>query len=256
MEGGEWTFIDDNSKRARPDVLKHVFAYPFLLHEVLAVSALRLSSSRPALASFYRSEATRLQSHALELFNETLQGLGEQNVVAAFLFSALLGMATFFETFHDVGSTSDDTSDWAFFEKIVQSLRLLQGVLAFVHPWKPVLMTSEIGHYLSEDPPVDPEWRDEIINHFDAFRAQISQSRTLDQAQASVCDEAMRELLDVYRIAFTGNYAVWVEAKDVECETEGSGAEAKFNDQAAATILLDGRGCETEATESGRSAFE
>jgi hypothetical protein len=52
-------------KKKSPYVLKHVFAYPFLLHEVLAVSALRLSTSRPALASFNWPEATLLQSRAL-----------------------------------------------------------------------------------------------------------------------------------------------------------------------------------------------
>jgi hypothetical protein len=37
----------------------------------------------------------------MRLFNETIRDLNAQTIISAFLFSGLLGIATFFETFHD-----------------------------------------------------------------------------------------------------------------------------------------------------------
>jgi hypothetical protein len=81
-------------------VLKHAITYPFLLNELLAASALNLSTRRPAQQPLNREEAIRLQSQALRLFNETIRDPNFQNIIAPFLFSALQGIATFFETFH------------------------------------------------------------------------------------------------------------------------------------------------------------
>jgi hypothetical protein len=213
IEGGEWAFGDDVKKGARPHVLKHAFKYPFLLNELLAVSALHLSTRRPAQQSLYREEATRLQSQARLLFNETIRDLNSQNIIPVFLFSGLQGIATFFETFHD---PTYESNDWTFFEKVVQSVKLLQGVRTIVEGWWPFLITSDIKDILEEAATSNLEWSDEVINRFEAFRVHISQSSGLDQIQAAVCDRAIKELVRVYRSAF------------------GNGSECSPNDQAAA----------------------
>ena len=199
IESGEWAFGYDDETGTRPQVLKHAFTYPFLLNEVLAISALHLSTRRPVQQSFYREEATRLQSHAMRLFNETIRDLNPQNIIPVFLFSGLLGIATFFETFHDPGY---DTSDWTFFEKIVQSVRLLQGVRTIVDGWWPFLLTSDIKDILEKSASPNLEWSDEVIDRFEAFRVRILKSPGLDQTQATVCDKAIEELVEVYKSAF------------------------------------------------------
>lgn len=182
-------------------MLKHAFTHPFLLNEILAVSALHLSTCRPAQESFYREEATRLQSQALRLFNETIRELNPQNIIPAFLFSGLQGIATFFQTFHDQPS---EASDWAFFEKIVQSIRLLQGIRSIVDGWWPLLITSDIKNILEEaiNPNPNLEWTDEVIDRLEVFRLLILNSPGLDQAHASVCDKAIEDLVCVYKFAF------------------------------------------------------
>jgi len=212
IEGGEWAFGDDIQKRTRPYVLKYAFTHPFLLNEALAVSALHLSTCRPAQQTLYREEATRLQSQAMRLFNETIRDLNHQNIIPAFLFSGMLGIATFFEAFHD---PNYEAGDRMFFEKIVQSVRLLQGVRSIVIGWWDVLLISEIKDIL-EPPKPDLEWGDDVICQFETFRLRISESSRLDQTQATVCDEAIEQLIFVYKTSF------------------GPGSDGAPNDQAAA----------------------
>jgi Fungal specific transcription factor domain len=154
IEDGEWAFGYDEQTGNRSHVLKYTFIYPFLLNEVLAVSALHLSTRRPAQKFLYREEATRLQSQAMRLFNETIRDLNHENIIPVFLFSGLLGIATFFETIHD---PTYEASDWTFFEKIVQSIRLLYGVRTIVHDWWPFLLTTDIKHILEELVTPSPE---------------------------------------------------------------------------------------------------
>jgi Fungal specific transcription factor domain len=217
ISSGEWAIGEDHLKGSRPHIVKYAIQYPFLLHEILAVSALHLSTRRPSQAPFYRSEATRLQSHALRLFNETLLDLNLQNIIPAFLFSACQGLITFFETFHD---PTYESNDWTtFFDNIVQSVRLLQGVREIVKPWWQFLRTSDIKDILDEEPNGENPyhgWTDDVTVRLEAFRVHILRSPGLDHAQAAVCDKAIEELIFVYKFAF------------------GRGTELSARDQAAA----------------------
>jgi hypothetical protein len=213
MEGGEWAFEGNKRKGSRPHVLKHAFTHPFLLIELLAISALHLSTRRPTQQAFYREEATHLQSHALRLFNETMQDLNISNIIPVFLFSALQGIATFYETFHD---STYETSNGALFEKIVQSIRLLQGVRSIVGSWWHFLCTSDIKDILDPEPTPNLEWSDEVVSRFEELRVHVLESPGLDQTQAAVCDNVIEELILVYKSAF------------------GSRSECPLTDQAAA----------------------
>jgi hypothetical protein len=197
----EWAFGDDDRKGARRYMLKHAFTYPFLLNEILAISALHLSTRRAAQQSFYREEATRLESQALRLFNETIRDLNQENIIAVFLFSGLQGIATFFETFHP---PTYEASEWTFFEKIIHSVRLLQGIRSIVVDWWPFLRTSEIKEVAEEPPTPDPEWSDEVTNQIEAFRVHILQSPGLDQTHATVYSTTIEDLIIVYKQAFGG----------------------------------------------------
>jgi hypothetical protein len=202
LETGEWACIDHDLRRTKRYILKYVFTFPFLLHEVLAVSALHLSTCRPAQKSMYREEATQLQSHARRLFNETVRDLNPQNIVPAFLFTAVLGIATFFETFHE--NEVKDNEMGVLFERIVQSIRLLQGVRAIVQSdgWWAFLNSSDIKDILVEDSAGDVDWIDEVVERFKQFHVHVLEWEGLDEEQKMVCDEAVGHLITVYRSAF------------------------------------------------------
>ncbi|KAL8671609.1 MAG: hypothetical protein Q9168_003899 [Polycauliona sp. 1 TL-2023] len=68
------------------------FAYPFLLNELLAISALHMASCRPANEEeVWHTRATELQSLALKGFNSMEQQVDESNCEVVLLFSALIG---------------------------------------------------------------------------------------------------------------------------------------------------------------------
>lgn len=53
--------------------IKHALEIPFLMHEVLALSALHLSTRDTKSRQFYRSYAIGLQNRALSLFHATIR---------------------------------------------------------------------------------------------------------------------------------------------------------------------------------------
>jgi hypothetical protein len=73
---------------------KHAQTSPYLMHQLLALSALHLSTTATATRDFYYSYATGLQGRALALFNENnpVLEVTPANCVAVFLFSSLLGV--------------------------------------------------------------------------------------------------------------------------------------------------------------------
>ena len=208
LEDNEW--LDSKMQKSRSSILKHVFAHPFLLNEILAISALHLSTLRLAKSLSYRSEATRLHSEALRLFNETIRTLSKDNIVAVFLFSGLFGIATFFETFHNESDgMKPEMGPSCLLEKIVQSTRLLQSVRSMVKVdgWWEFLKNSDIRDFLViessiDDAILDLELRYEVVDQLQAFRNDTSQRRCLNNIEKLVYDEAIAKLLEVYQTAF------------------------------------------------------
>jgi hypothetical protein len=77
--------IDDNSFRA---VMPAALSAPYVMYQMLALSALHLSYTRTAQASHYRNEATFLQTEALSLFNDSWTEITTESCVPTLLFSS------------------------------------------------------------------------------------------------------------------------------------------------------------------------
>ncbi|KAK3381527.1 hypothetical protein B0H63DRAFT_207634 [Podospora didyma] len=74
--------------------MRHALREPYLMHQVLALSAQHLSVLRPHQEGFYRNIAIQLQTQALALFNSLDLGYFDMALdhrVAAFVFSSVLG---------------------------------------------------------------------------------------------------------------------------------------------------------------------
>lgn len=100
------------------------FSFPFLMDELLALSAAHRSSlmSDAARKETYLAEATRLQTRGLSRFNAVQAELSDENCVAVFMYSALLGLHVLFDTF----SLRSDFD--AVMAKLVQCLSLHGGI--------------------------------------------------------------------------------------------------------------------------------
>lgn len=160
------------------------------MYETLALSAFHLSVQNSAKSSLYLAESTALQAHALSLFNSSSPTADKDNIIPAFLFSALLGLHFFCHTFVTPSSDLD-----TFLDRLVQSIRLLRGVRALIGDSWEVIKSSDIDILLQvhEGPVVD---RDDEVNHaFEDLRTRLSQSYTLSAFEAHVYCEAIASMI-------------------------------------------------------------
>ncbi|KAH7078642.1 Upc2 protein [Paraphoma chrysanthemicola] len=113
---------------------------PFLLDQVLALSALDLSGKEWPENMSYRREASELQIRALSLFNQSTEGISNDNRLALFLFASILGIHVLRETLvhHSHGPIA------TFIEEFLRYLRLHRGIRNFIteQSWDQILQSE------------------------------------------------------------------------------------------------------------------
>ena len=122
--------------------LKYAVSAPYLLHEVLAIAALHLSTLRPDQHTFYQQQAAGLQNTALALMKDAIDSQ-KQNPVAMFLFASFLGMHVLGDTvlFRDNNSTN-------FLDSFVGYMKLHRGVSSVINGSWDVIKESELKSLL------------------------------------------------------------------------------------------------------------
>ena len=163
------------------------------MYEALSLSALHLSTSHPERAQSFRDESAKLQTEALRMFNDSVKEINAENVIPAFIYSGLLGLHYFSDTFATPSESLDD-----FLDRLVQSLRLLRGVRAILTGWWEFLLNSDIKTMIQEGQAVSDR-SDEVVQHLDELCGSITQSAGLDPSQSKVCEDAIRQMIWVYK---------------------------------------------------------
>ncbi len=126
----------------KPIVMKYALGEPFLMHQVLALSARHLSVIRPQNPAFYITQAIQLQTHALALFNAKSVSDFEISLdsrMPGYLFSGLLA----FHALCDMLSHRDDDFS-ATHARFVGYLNLQRGVHQLMKGHIPSFMQSEV----------------------------------------------------------------------------------------------------------------
>ncbi|KAF4624788.1 hypothetical protein G7Y89_g13379 [Cudoniella acicularis] len=165
------------------------------MYEVLAISALHLSTCRAGKSNLYREESTNLQVEALKLFNQSVQEINSENLVPAFLFSGILGVYSFADTF---ATPSGDIN--IFLDRLTQSIQLLQGVRKLFSASWDELSKSEIkymmqfGNKQEENPAAN-----EVAQHFEKLQLEICQLESVDENQAAAYNKAITQLIWAYK---------------------------------------------------------
>jgi hypothetical protein len=169
-------------------------AAPYLMDELLAFSALHLSTTADdaAVKARYRQQATELQTRALTQFNITPPEIRDENCVAMFIFSSMLGLHMLFET----GAAFDgDLTD--FLDSFVKYLTLHRGVRTVVrNNWDAIrdtelrIVISPVEHFdRSQRPAVDTQAQKECDRLLD-FVSSLPGDSVLTEA----CREAVQGL--------------------------------------------------------------
>jgi hypothetical protein len=120
-------FLDDTAIDTRPKLLEYAFSLPFLMHEILAMSSLHLSTIHPSSPHLYRRESTTFQASALKLFNKSVKEVTDTNLIPAFLFAGIFGLHFFCDIFSTPSSDLDH-----FLDRLVQSIKIWAGVRAVI----------------------------------------------------------------------------------------------------------------------------
>ncbi|KAI1348972.1 hypothetical protein F5Y01DRAFT_306352 [Xylaria sp. FL0043] len=108
---------------------------PYLMDQVLAVSAANMSVKRPRERRFYQEEAIRLQTRGLALFNACRAVEMVDHTMARFIFSTLLSYQALFDAF------SVRSSFPMLLDRLVAAFRICNGVRAMCGEFWPTIIT-------------------------------------------------------------------------------------------------------------------
>ncbi|KAI0869280.1 hypothetical protein GGS24DRAFT_167512 [Hypoxylon argillaceum] len=131
---------DNHTELYHRAVVERALVSSFLLDEVLAVSACHMSLKRPDRAAYYCDLAAKLQASALTGYWDTLEKIDSTNCLDIFLFSHLLALCIFWETFSLPGS---DLS--TLLERLIGCIRLLRGINVVLNSWFDCLVQTALG---------------------------------------------------------------------------------------------------------------
>lgn len=132
--------------------LSRAFATPYLMDEVLALSAAHKSTLLGQHENTYHVEATRLQTRSLTRFNAARADISEANCLTVFIFSTLLGQHALFDACHL--SLLGDLA--AVLDKLDQCLGLHRGICAIAAPSWPEIQSQLQLHLGATSAPAAP----------------------------------------------------------------------------------------------------
>lgn len=121
--------------------IKYALSTPYLMHQLLAISALELSIRTVQSRIFYHEYATGLQNRALSLFNESNSVLEvtPTNCAHVFLFSTSVAAHLLCDTLHYQRESLEK-----FIDKFTHCLIVWRGVLAIIGQCRHLLSKTEL----------------------------------------------------------------------------------------------------------------
>jgi len=172
---------DDSTTRL---ILKTALTAPYLMHEVLALSALHLSTVRPDMSDWYHHQSVDLQTTAVTLFNSSDSSETRDSSVPRMLFSSMLGRHILAES---LAYRGPDMAQ--FVRRFVQGVRVHRGTraIAEAHGWE-ALLGSEIGPLMAKG---YEQQRPEYLAPSQSFsQTSTSQPSSLSTDVGSACSRA------------------------------------------------------------------
>ncbi|CEF79776.1 unnamed protein product [Fusarium graminearum] len=135
--------VGGDSSRVVESALDSTHVAPYLLDQLLALSALYQSTTAQASQNLYLRYATELQTRALAQFLETRGNISGTNFIPAFLFTSFLGIHVLYNTFRD---HQDNLGE--FVSAFVDYARVHQGIRAVTANYWPQILASNLAPLL------------------------------------------------------------------------------------------------------------
>jgi hypothetical protein len=192
---------------ARDDTMRRALVHPYLMSEILAFAAHHLSKLRPHQQERYHTQATALQTEAINSFNIQLTVTGiEANEaitphderphtrsscckIAAILFSSILGIHVLSETLSCTILRSNFND---YITRFVSYLRIHRGVHDLVKGSWQDLRASSLGLYIPQEHTATP-----LGNECKDLEALL-ESADLSPKSISVCQQELKALQQIF----------------------------------------------------------
>ncbi|RSL57729.1 hypothetical protein CEP54_008088 [Fusarium duplospermum] len=97
-----WMMVPDLLKPLTDSYVVAALKTPYLMNQLLALSAMHLSTVNPESSAHYKSTANNLQHRALRGFNKELNDTSQSNATSQFFFASLVALHYFAETISSV----------------------------------------------------------------------------------------------------------------------------------------------------------
>ncbi|KAE8442462.1 hypothetical protein EG329_003305 [Mollisiaceae sp. DMI_Dod_QoI] len=123
----------------RTTVIRFAFEYPFVMHQLLALTAIHISYLRPNKQSTYRHAADSHAAMALSLFRTEIGNLTTENCHACFSFSTTIFMYAWASQELDKPSTLIFKPSSTYQSADIQWVKLHRGTNTILTTWWPVL---------------------------------------------------------------------------------------------------------------------
>ena len=132
--------LEDVQTVWRTSIPRLAFLHPYLMYELLAISALHLAYCRPENASRYYTKSTELQSQALNNFNSVQRAVTASTCAPTLIFTSLLAVHVLADPSRTVALDSSQ-----YLDHVIHCLMLMRNVQKLViTDWIGYLRDSEL----------------------------------------------------------------------------------------------------------------
>lgn len=172
-------------------IIDYASQTPYLMHQVLAISALHLSIIIPSQTAHYRAHATSLQSVALSMFNPA--DTSPSTCESRFLFAGIVGMHVLTDTLQ-----YRPTEFSLFLDKFVSYLRIARGTSIAVGDNWAHLKASKLSSMLERGQMI-PDAATAIAPETDSLQTLLSAS-DLSPTIKNTYQQALNQLKALFQL--------------------------------------------------------
>ena len=136
------TFSTDDSVQDiwKGSVVRMALSFPYLMQELLAISALHLAYLKPEHSTWYYTRSTELQSQALNSFNSVQRDIDASSCAPVLIFTSLLAVHVLADPSRTMGLDSNQ-----YLDHVIHCIMLMRNVQKLIiYDWYEYLKETEL----------------------------------------------------------------------------------------------------------------
>jgi hypothetical protein len=178
-------------------IVRMALSHPYLMYELLAISALHLAYCRPESSPWYYTRSTELQTQALNSFNSIKREVDASSCGPVLMFTSLLAVHVLADPSRTAGLDSSH-----YLDHVIHCIMLMRNVQKLViQDWYEYLKNSELKPIFGVTPPATPYRIPQPCLNL----AQLTESSDLGDQAKEAYDSAIERLHWLYAVSNVPN---------------------------------------------------